>query len=533
MKKILYYTFLFINFIAITTAAQVKQFQSPIFTLRAAPNEPMPDSIQVAFNKGIISPLHAEIVKIKKNKDGSFDFSFSTEQAISSFSLWIYYPTNRNKSRKEIFSTVNYYAEPSDRIEISVVKGNPIGALKIDGKLTFKGKGAEKYEVVTRLKQMKNDLHLEETNNMYKVFGKGGAGSTGKIESEDYYKSTEFKYHLNALFENVKKGVKKSQDTIFKHEKAIGKDIAAFYIHQFTTPLTFVNIVHWLYRRSKTANTKQAIADFYFAHIDSIRRSVPNDVGFNFGQEYAWFKSNELMYELDYYTKGMGYPLEVQYNALKKIENANLRDILVTKFFEEAGYFQVYINNSSLKDSCLIDALKFVKEPELRAALKHQRLFAKGVKIPNFSFPDTSGMEVSLRDLKGKVYILDFYFDGCAACVVFTKRFEREIYPEFANNTDFKTLSVNTDLRRERWLSAIKSGKYTHPNSINLSTGPTGYHHPILKYYGINAFPWVLLVNKKGEILAFNVHAQSSQDLIRMIKEALNENYTESEIGNS
>ncbi len=231
----------------------------------------------------------------------------------------------------------------------------------------------------------------------------------------------------------------------------------------------------------------------------------------------------QLIFETDYKTRGKGFSLTLHYEALKKIKNANLRDLLITRFFSDAAQHGRYINNSTGRDSCLMDALAFIKEPALRDVLNYERKFARGVRMKNFSFADTSGNKIGLKDLKGKVFLIDFYFEGCAGCSSFAKNFEQNIYPEFQHNPNFEVLSVNTDLTRKAWLRAIQSGAYTQAASINLSTGPKGFNHPLFKHYGITAFPWVLLVNKTGNVEGFNLYGTSSADISRMITEALKE----------
>jgi len=510
-------------YFSVTKGQVVKSNAS--FTLRAAHGQPVPDSIQVTFNKGKISPLHAEYVKVIRNKDQSFSFSFSTEQSVSPFSIWIYYPTERNKWKKEILNAPTYYAEKSDKIEIEVAKGELVDNLRTNGTLTFSGKRAEKYKVAALLDQMKNTLYDKQMENCYKLFGRGSSASTGKIESMSYQESPEFENYLKSIFENVKIGGNSIQDTLAIYSKSLGGNVTSYFKNEFYAPIAFIVPIHWLYEQAKSSDMKEIISNFYFCKISELRPSISNDSANTLGHQFTWSKGLELMFELDYRNKGKGFPFRVQYEEIKRLENISLRDILITKFFEEAGYFQKYINNSDERDLCLNDALKIVSDPELNAALHRQLLFVKGSKMPDFSFSDMDGKFVKLSDLKNKVYILDFYFEGCGSCVAFAKRFENEIYPRFVDNPDFKILSVNTDLTRDRWLKAVNSGKYTHSTSINVSTGTEGCNHPILKYYEINAFPWVLLVDRNGRVLTFNVHSQSSVDLIRMIEAALNDKF--------
>jgi len=512
MKKLLSGILLLLCFAALEIHAQERKNESPCFSIKADLNEPMPDSVVVLFFKGIVNGNYGrEAIRIDRtSKDGTFKFCLSGNQPLSPFTLQFFY--NREVVRKCDI----YYAEPSDRITISVKKGKDKGDHYIGG-LTFSGSGAEKYRVGSLLYQIKADAFkgLLDLPDQY-VKGKGW-----KLESPDYYKTVEFKKLLNDLHECMSYGMKRAEDTLSKYEKQLGTNITSFYRYEFTCYSYFRHKIQHLFRQANTEDSKQAIADFYFSHVDLLRPPMPKSSLFKYAVQYRQQLSIDMMEEINFKTKGKGYPFYVQYNAIKEIKNAALRDNMITNFFKVTGY-QRYINNRGSRDSCLNDALGIVKNPELRAVLEHQLLFGEGVKMYDFSFQDTAGNTVTLADLKGKVFILDFYYYGCGPCSMFAKRFEEDVYPEFANNPDFKVLSVNTDKTKESWIKAIKSGLYTQPSSINLCTG-VAFNHPIFKKYEILSLPWVLLVDKNGRIAAYNLQSMGALSIKEVIRTAFNE----------
>lgn len=526
MNNLFKYMLVVLLFSTLLASAQNRRGQTPVFTIKAAPNEPMPDSIAVRFSKGIISESlqFAEVIRLKEKRNGCFTFSFSKEQAISPFVIDFYY-------KKLIQWTITYYAEPSDEIEITVTKGLDTNLKHKIGPLLFSGKGAAKYKVCELLSKMNADLSARVVRKYTNEFGvpnyKNNDGieirsSKGKIESADYYKSSEFKEYLSSMFKNLKMGLESAHDTLAKYEKQLGKKITAFYSYELCYDLTFLSITKFLLGRATTTATKEAIIDFYFSKIDFLRPKLPNDSLFKYGGKYRSSMSYYLMYKVYLENKGNMLSFNVQYDAIKEVNNKELRDILLTKYFVD-GIYDGFINNWNTKDSCLNDALKIIKNTELVSALRQQLIFKKGEKMYDFSFLDSTGKNVTLKDLKGKVFVLDFYYYGCGACATFAQRFEKEVYPEFSDNPNFKVLSVNVDRKRDSWMKAVNSGLYTQPSYLNLSTG-VAFNHPIFKHYKISGLPWILLINKDGRVIDYHIFNKTSSDIKNMIRQTLSKN---------
>jgi cytochrome oxidase Cu insertion factor (SCO1/SenC/PrrC family) len=70
----------------------------------------------------------------------------------------------------------------------------------------------------------------------------------------------------------------------------------------------------------------------------------------------------------------------------------------------------------------------------------------------NFSLPDTNGVYHSLKELKGKVVILDFWFTGCGACKTMVSAFKIE--PSLKSK-EIEFVSINVDKTLPRWKEGI------------------------------------------------------------------------------
>ncbi len=202
-----------------------------------------------------------------------------------------------------------------------------------------------------------------------------------------------------------------------------------------------------------------------------------------------------------------------------------------TGILREKVLMQLLMNNlvqvdDHVYDSCLSDAIPMIQTPYTRElvenTLGHKR---KGTKVFNFILPDTSGNMVSLSSLKGKVVFIDIWFTGCHACLGLSREIEKNVYPQFMNNSRVAFVSISMDVNRDQWLRSVHEEKYTSRSYINLYTGGLGIDHPFLKYYNVQGGPTLMLIDKQGRIFsAVPPKHGESKELIALIREALSVN---------
>jgi cytochrome oxidase Cu insertion factor (SCO1/SenC/PrrC family) len=76
--------------------------------------------------------------------------------------------------------------------------------------------------------------------------------------------------------------------------------------------------------------------------------------------------------------------------------------------------------------------------------------------VPNFNLTERSGRSIALKDLKGKVWIVNFIYTHCPdTCPVQSVQM-KELQSEFADEKDLRLISITVDPRRDtpRVLSA-------------------------------------------------------------------------------
>lgn len=141
-----------------------------------------------------------------------------------------------------------------------------------------------------------------------------------------------------------------------------------------------------------------------------------------------------------------------------------------------------------------------------------------------FELPDTSGKIHKLADFKGKILIIDFWFNGCFGCM----NLNREITPVvelFKNNSKVQFLSINVDKSKKGWLDGLKTGKYTHPGQITLSTfGTSPYDNEMFRFYNYMSLPKLLVIDESGRIVMTNApdpRIDKGEALVKLIKNIL------------
>lgn len=147
---------------------------------------------------------------------------------------------------------------------------------------------------------------------------------------------------------------------------------------------------------------------------------------------------------------------------------------------------------------------------------------AKGKAAYNFSLFDTAGKTVTLNNFKGKVVFIDFWFTSCYGCSQFYTSVLKEIEEEYKKNEDIVFVSISIDLDRNKWIKSIDKNLYTSFDAINLYTKGRGEDNDVIKYYEVNSYPKMLLIDRNGKIFSSNsIQLRKKESLKELIEQAL------------
>lgn len=183
------------------------------------------------------------------------------------------------------------------------------------------------------------------------------------------------------------------------------------------------------------------------------------------------------------------------YNYFKNQFTGKLKEKIITYLLYENRF------KSQNLTSCIKDALVYINNPEYRNALVSlMESNTEGAAAFNFSLKDTHDKTRHLTDFAEKTVIIDFWFTGCGNCQVLYPKLKK-VEQHFRNNRNVVFISVSIDGEKEQWIKSVNKEIYTSKNAINLYTNGQKDKHPIIKHYNIEAYPTLLIINKKGRLL--------------------------------
>ncbi len=128
-------------------------------------------------------------------------------------------------------------------------------------------------------------------------------------------------------------------------------------------------------------------------------------------------------------------------------------------------------------------------------------------KAPEITLKDTSGKEVKLSSLKGKVVLIDFWASWCGPCRRANKHLKK-LYEKYKDQ-GFEILSISTDNSRRDWIRAIKEDKTSWLHVID--------DRNVASAWQIQFLPTTFLLDKNGNFSAYDPDLDSLDGLIKIL----------------
>ncbi|PWV51521.1 TlpA disulfide reductase family protein [Chitinophaga sp. S165] len=143
------------------------------------------------------------------------------------------------------------------------------------------------------------------------------------------------------------------------------------------------------------------------------------------------------------------------------------------------------------------------KGKELDQRIKSVQLTAKGAEAPVFSMKDVNGQSVSLKDLRGKTVLLEFWASWCSPCRAENPNLKEQykLYKE----KGFEILGVSLDSDKKKWEEAIaKDGiPWIHVSDLKGWSNEAGI------LYGVSGVPAGFLIGPDGKIIGKDLRGES------------------------
>jgi peroxiredoxin len=135
------------------------------------------------------------------------------------------------------------------------------------------------------------------------------------------------------------------------------------------------------------------------------------------------------------------------------------------------------------------------KEEQLKRAMAapkptETRAFKTGKKLDAFSATDMDGNLVDLKQLKGKVVVLNFWFINCPPCRQ-ERPYLNKIVEDYKSDSNVVFIAVALDPKQQLM-------NYLKDNEFKYTVIPDGQR--ITNSYDVSAYPTQLILDKEGKV---------------------------------
>jgi len=166
-----------------------------------------------------------------------------------------------------------------------------------------------------------------------------------------------------------------------------------------------------------------------------------------------------------------------------------------------------------------IEAVK--KDRRFGQMLERTLMGWPGRDAPAFKLEQFDGGTLASTDLRGRSYLLYFWFSGCPPCVRISPHLV-QLQKNFGER-DFTVIAVNADRLLELEATDEQRAAYVKKVGYNF---PVGYLNPEMQqaYGNINVYPTLFLVDSRGVIQKYYVNYQPYETLAQDLENVLKGN---------
>jgi hypothetical protein len=470
------------------------------------------DTLTIRFLRDFVyHNIGADIDKIQLQSN-AFHFSIDSLEHLGKVTIGVIHNKEYNRIGEFIF-------EPGDSIDIQIK--NDSGSIIA----FFEGKGRSKYECIKLLEKAKVRSQTRRYNVVQEV-----SDSLLTLESEKNLgkkKRAVFRL-LDRFSQECTASVFSQLGILNKFKDSLSRDTYQLIeadIWGYPRLIWQLQIYSFFNFPKFGRITKSFIKDYFVQKHLQFSELKTSDYILSLSNDYILFLLYKIKIQLYFDGGEVPYSFNQQYEALKKTYKGRVREkVIALSFLNDQTKDLLAPINISAYNFCLSDAVSLVETSFVKnELLKILRIYHKGSPVDTFSLSNIKGELVTKDSFKNKVVFMDFWGTGCSACAFFSKKFEKEIYPFFKNDNRFVYLSVCIDESKTQWKASLQRQLYTFSGAIDVYTQGLGERHPLLQYYGIQALPFLLLMDKNGNFYARLSVLDTSSEIMGEIQKALGE----------
>lgn len=138
-----------------------------------------------------------------------------------------------------------------------------------------------------------------------------------------------------------------------------------------------------------------------------------------------------------------------------------------------------------------------------------------GSKAPEFTAPNPQGEQIALKDVLGKVTLVDFWAAWCKPCRIENPNVVK-VYNKY-HDKGFNVIGVSLDRegQKDKWIQAIEEDNLTWNHVSNLKF----WNDPVAQLYNIRAIPAAFLLDENGVIVATNLRGSALEAKVKELIE--------------
>ena len=130
-------------------------------------------------------------------------------------------------------------------------------------------------------------------------------------------------------------------------------------------------------------------------------------------------------------------------------------------------------------------------------AQEKETLVKVGDDVPEFVVEMFDGQKINIKDLKGKIVLINFWATWCPPCQEELKRVQKEIIDRFKGK-DFVFLAISREESKEQVKKFRERNGYTFPMGLDAE-------RKIYSKFATATIPRNFIIDKKGKIVEIEV----------------------------